>query len=149
VRIAVRWRPFEDSNIDILVHTHNLFTPGGRAERATSASLTLYFLCYILVSAHISSLSHLFIVIAYYLRSKPLLNILARFFFIYYCSSSGARGLVLLVADWLRVGIVTMLQPRQISGQSQSWIGGSIGRPCISGSFLVGSDSDPTRIGIY
>jgi hypothetical protein len=43
-------------------HTHNLFTPGGRTERAANASLTLHFLCYVSASsAHISSLARFFV----------------------------------------------------------------------------------------
>ena len=51
-----------DMGTQMLQNTHNLFTPGGRAERATKASLTLHFLCYVSASlAHISSLARFFV----------------------------------------------------------------------------------------
>lgn len=78
-------------------HTHNLFTPGGRAERATKAGLLLHCLCYIAASlAPVSSLTRSFMPLV--VQVKALACYLGRLFSVP-CLSSGACGLVLQVAD--------------------------------------------------
>jgi hypothetical protein len=85
------------------IHTHNLFTPGGRAERATNTNLILLCLCYIAASlAPVSSLARFSM--PFIVQVQALAPYLGRLFSIH-CLSSSARRLVLLAADWLRVSI--------------------------------------------
>ena len=78
-------------------HTHNLLTPGGRAERATKAGLLLHCLCYIAASlAPVSSLTPSFMPLV--VQVKALACHLGRSFSVP-CLSLRACGLVLRVAD--------------------------------------------------